>query len=49
MCDTLVVTCIFVFHSVPDFFNTQEMCDIDVSEESFMVIYCPYKYKTQNV
>ena len=49
MCDTLVNTCVFVFHSVFDLYKTQEMWDRVVSEDSFMIIYCPYKYKTQNM
>lgn len=27
----------------------KEVCDRVVSEESFMIIYCPYRYKTQNM
>ena len=48
MCDTLVNTCVFVFHSVFDLYRTQEICERVVSEDSFMIIYCPYKSKTQN-
>ena len=49
MCDTLVNTCVFVFHSLFDLCRTQEMCERVVSEDSFMMIYFPYKYKTQNM
>ena len=49
MCDTRVNTFVFVFHSVRDLYKTQKICDRVVSEESFMIIYCPYRYKTQNV
>ena len=49
MCDTLVNTCVFVFHSVFDLYKTQEMWERVVSEDSFMIIYCSYKYKTQNM
>ena len=49
MCNTLVNTCVFVFHSVLDLYKTQEMWERVVSEDSFMIIYCPYKYKTQNM
>ena len=49
MCDTRVNTFVFVFHSVHDLYKTQEICDRVVSEESFMIIYCPYRYKTQNM
>ena len=49
MCDTRVNTFVFVFHSVHDLHKTQEICDRVVSEESFMIIYCPCRYKTQNM
>ena len=38
----LVNTCVFVFHSVPELYETKEMCDRVVSEESFMTIYWLY-------
>ena len=49
MCDTLLNICVFVLHSVPDLYKTQEMCDRDIYEESFMIIYCSYRTKTQNM
>ena len=38
----LVDTCVFVFHSVPQLYETKEMCDRVVSEESSMTIYWLY-------
>ena len=31
MCDKAVNRCFFVFHSIPDWYKTQEMCDRVVS------------------
>ena len=41
MCDKVVNTCFFVFHSVSDQYKTQEICDRVVPEDPFMLIYCP--------
>ena len=38
---------LFVFNSIPDWHKTQEMCDRIVSEDSFLIVYCPYKYIKQ--
>ena len=37
------------FYSVPDLYKTPQICDKVATEDSFMIIYCPYKYKTQNM
>ena len=39
----------FVFDSIPNQYETQEMCDKVVSEDSFSIVYCPEKYKTQRM
>ena len=39
----------FVFDSIPDEYNTQEMCDRVVSEDPSLIVYCPDKYITQRV
>ena len=36
-----------MFDSIPDQYNTQEMCDKAVSKEVFTLKYCPDRYKTQ--
>ena len=38
-----------VFGSIPDWYKTQEMCDRVVSERSFLILYCPDKYKAQRI
>ena len=37
----------FVFHFIPDWYKTQEMCDSVVFEYHFLIVYGPDKYKTQ--
>ena len=49
MYDTLVNTCLFVFHSVPGLYKTQDICDRVVSKDSFITKCCPNRYKTQNM
>lgn len=44
MCDKAVYICYFVFISVPDWYNTQNMCDI---EDTSLLKYCLDKYNTQ--
>ena len=34
MCYKTVDTCVFVFNYVPDYYTTQEMCNIVVSKEN---------------
>ena len=36
----------FVFDCIPDRYKTQEMCDRVVSEDHFLIVYCPDQYKT---
>ena len=38
---------IFDFVPDPDQYKTQEMCDKVVSQDPFMLKYCPGKYKTK--
>ena len=38
-----------VFDTNPDLYKTQETCDRVVSEDPFLIAYCPDKYITQNV
>ena len=40
---------LFVFDSITDRYKTQEMCDRVVSEDPFLIVYCPDKYKTQRM
>ena len=49
MCGKAVDTCPFAFGSVPDWDKTQEICDTVVFEEPFVVKYCLYRYKTQEM
>ena len=44
-----VDTCHFVFDSVLDWCKTQEMCDKVISEDRFMLKYCPDKSNTQEM
>ena len=39
----------FVFVSIPDWYKTQELFDRVVSEDSFLIVYCPDKCKTQGM
>ena len=49
MCVTAVDTCPFVFDSVFDQYKTQETCDKAVFEDCFVLEYCLYRYKTQEM
>ena len=40
---------LIVFDTNPDWYKTQEMCDRVVSEDPFLIAYCPDKYITQTV
>ena len=40
---------VFVSDSIPDWYKTQEMSDKVVSEDLFLMVYCPDKYKTQRM
>ena len=39
----------FVFDFIPDWLKIEEMCDIVVSEDLFVIFYCPRKCKTQKI
>ena len=39
----------FLFGSIPDRYETQEMCDRAVSDDPFLIAYCPNKYITQKM
>ena len=41
MCDEALNRCYFVFDCIPDQYKTQEMCDIVVSKDPFLIVYCP--------
>ena len=47
MCDKAVNRYFFVFHSIPDQFKTQEICETVASEDPSLILYCSDKYKTQ--
>ena len=49
MCYKAVTTCPFVFDSIPDRYKTQEMVNNVGSEDPYMLKYCLYKYKTQEM
>ena len=40
---------LFVFDSIPDKYKTQEICNLAVSLYFSFVVYCPYKYMTQEM
>ena len=37
----------FIFHSIPNQYKTQEICNIFISEDLFSTRYVPDQYKTQ--
>ena len=39
----------FIFDSIPDQYETKQICDIVVSLYPFKIVYCPDKYKTQRM
>ena len=41
MCDEALNRCYFVFDCIPDRYKTQEMCDIVVSEDPFLIVHSP--------
>ena len=41
MCNKVVNRCFFVLDSIPDWYNTQEMCGKVISEDIFLIVYCP--------
>ena len=43
MCDKAVNRCLLVFIYIPDRYKTQEMCGRVISEDPFMLVYCPDK------
>ena len=40
---------LFVFVSISDWYKTQEICDRVVSEDPFLIVYCPNRYNTQRM
>ena len=40
---------LFVFDSILDQYKTQELCDIFVSKDPSLTVYCADKYKTQRM
>ena len=49
MCDKTVNRCLLVFDSISDQYKTQEMWEGVVSEDAFLIVYCPNKYKAQRM
>ena len=49
MCDKVVKACFSVSYSVPDQYKYQEIYDRVVSEDPFMLKYCPEKSKPQKM
>ena len=47
MCDKAASKYIFVFHSIPDRYKTQEICNSVVFQALFLMVYCLDKFKTQ--
>ena len=41
MCDKVVNTCFWIY-----LYKTQDMCDRVVSEDLFMLMHYPHRYKT---
>ena len=39
----------FVFESIPNQYKTQELCDRVVSEQPFLIVYCPNYNITQKL
>ena len=46
-CDKVVNICFL--YSIPDWYKTQNMCDRVVSEDPYLIVYCPNKYVTQEM
>ena len=40
---------VFLYYSISDQYKTKEICSRVVSEDPFLVGYCPDKYITQNI
>ena len=49
MCSKTGNKYLFVFDSIPDQYKTQEMRTSVVSQDPFLIVYCPSKYITQNM
>ena len=49
MCDKAVNKCFFKFDSNPDQNKTQEICGTVVSDDPFLIVYCPDKYIIQKM
>ena len=45
MCDKTVDRCFFVFDSIPNQYKTQELPDRVFSEDHFLIVCFPDKYK----
>ena len=41
--------CVFVYDSIPDYYETQEICNLVIYIYYFLIAYCPDKYKTQRM
>ena len=49
MCHIEVHRCFFVFDSIPGKYKTHEICKLTVSLYFPFIVYCPYKYITQEM
>ena len=49
MCHEAAHRCFFVFDYIPDQYKTQEICNLAVSLYPSFILYCPYKYTTQEM
>ena len=49
MCHRAVHRCFSVFDSITDNYRTQEICNLAVSLYFPFIVYCPYKFITQEM
>ena len=49
MCDGAFHGCLLVFDVIPDKYKTQGICNLAVSLYFPFIVYCPYKYITQEM
>ena len=49
MCHREVHRCFFVFDSIPGKYKTHEICNLAVSLYFPFIVYCTYKYITQEM
>ena len=49
MCHRVVHRCFFVFDFIPDKYKSKQICNLSVSLYFPFIVYCPYKYITQEM